>query len=280
MNSGNPLEKFGNKKLNNVNNNIENRNHNSNTIMKRTSRKTSNEESISSSRDIGRQINYFSREPNESVNSSKKNINLNVTPREMVNTFNEKLDLNKENDISHIKTGNNLNPITETRNRFEEEEKSINKKSIIRKFNSPRKNNNNHQVISEKEKRTILEHFRKLYSFEKDKKERNHMSAHSADKQLQSFPLISQFNKVNILKSNKKDQDSYSKIEYPNFNKTLSIFNSRNNKNINLDNIEDNVNKNQKNSMFRCSIYSNLMPSNSQFYKKSKNSGNFDWHSV
>lgn len=250
--------------------------------MKKSRRKYLNEVNhTSNSSDFFKQVN-FGKDPNESGQASRRHTNLNITPMDIVTNFNEKMDLNNNHyyENTPLRTSNNvnanLNPISETRYKIDEDdEKYSPRRSLSKGFGSPSRKFNNiaSQQISEKEKRTILEHYRKLYSFKKVKSDKNSPSENVNNK-ISSFPLI-----------NTRNKQINKKVEYPNINlenknlntnnshdvnnkfKTASIFYDNKNKYVKT---EDNSNNNLKNNMFRSSIYSNLMPTNSNFYKSKK----------
>lgn len=297
MNGGNTLETLGNLKNSNTNNqmpdishnsrennyyatNTSHRNQNNNNLhrssyqtnFRRNKKISSDNDTTSNSSDLFKQI-YFAKDANESGQASKRYTNLNITPMDIVTTFNEKLDNNNEHTPSKNLTNNiNLNPINETKYKKEEDENRYSpRRSISKNFASPKKFNNSIQHgISDKEKRTILEHYRNLYSFKKTSPSKNSPNRTINDKKLSMFPLI---NKKNINNTNNPyhTQNNFS------INNAAKIQDNMNNnymlnegKKKNLDDIEQNFNSTQKNSMFRSSIYSNLMPTYNKFYKKKR----------
>jgi len=208
-----------------------------------------------------------------------------MTPMDIISSFNEKLEFNNNNynnQHTPIRTSNNinnanLNPISETKNKLEEDDfKFSPKRSMSKKFSSPRKFNNNQQnshEISEKEKRTILEHYRKLYSFKNPSPIKNSPSQKNK-KNISSFPLISNndgqnIKKLNCLQDNVNDKINFGSSKNINNFKTTSLFYESKNQISNE--ADENFYSTQKNSMFRSSIYSNLMPSGKNGFKKKRN---------
>jgi hypothetical protein len=230
----------------------------------------------SNSADSIKQVN-FGKDTNDSGYGSKRNPNVNMNSTDMFTNYNEKMDFNHNhnNETNQIRTTNNnanLVPISETRyNIDEDEEKHSRRKSITKTFGSPKRNTNSHHQMGEREKRTILEHYRKLYSFKKENTIKSN-SSQIEKKTISNFPLIRGGNN----QYNKKTDTNVIKIESNNFNnkkdsnnkfRTTSIQFDSKNRYIEEDN---NINNVQKNSLFRSSIYSSLMPTNANFYKNKK----------
>jgi len=192
-----------------------------------------------------------------------------MNPMDIVNSFNEKMDsTNNYGDSTPLRTANNnsnLIPISETKNKLDEEDDKFSPRRTLSKgFASPRKNGSQIQVgISEKEKRAILEYYRNLYSFKKPNIIKNNPTSYS-DKKFPSFPLIIPQNKHNLTKIKKK-LDNIPLISYENQHlKTTHLF--YDNENKNSDEIEtEKFNTTKKKSMFRSSIFSNLMPNGNAF---------------
>lgn len=276
----NNQEHSNNKENQNNSSNAYNMNSNqTNNMHKRSTKKAFNDaNSNSNSSELLRQVN-FAKDPNESGHVSRKYTNLNITPMDIVTTFNEKVDLNQNNqnyEQTTIRTSNNNNanliPISETKNKIDEDDVLSPRRSMSKGFGSPRKfNNQASQGISDKEKRTILEHYRNLYSFKKVSPNKSSPSQ-NFNMKMSSFPLISQNQKHNIRKSNFNNNninnENTAGNTQANYNREANIYNTNSNFSENKNFENDNFNATQKNSMFRSSIYSNLMPTGTQFYKK------------
>ncbi len=284
-NGGNTLDTLNNEKKNNTEhiNNKENQNNTSHVnytntnqtynIKKRTNKKNiTDASSTSNSSELLRQVNFV-KDPNESGQVSRRYTNLNITPMDIVTTFNEKVDVNQNYDQTPIKTSNNINanliPISETKNKLDEDDVISHRRSISKRFGSPKKfNNQASQVISDKEKRTIIEHYRNLYSFKKVSPNKNTPSE-IVNNKIYSFPLISQNQKPNQKKCNLSyNNENTAGNTNANSNREAIPYKTISNFSDNKNFEQDNFNATQKNSMFRSSIYSNLMPTGAQFFKK------------
>lgn len=248
--------------------------HNQKNIKKSTRKNLIEINSSTNSSDFFKQANY-EKDPKDSFNLTRKYTNANVTPMDIVTTFNEKSDLNNNNnDNSPGKTSNNgianLNPISETKNKLDEDDDKYSPRRTISKgMGSPRKfNSNATNGISSKEKRAILEHYRNLYSFKKQSPSKTTPSFNHT-KNNPSFPMISQYNKNPKRNPHIGHNNDFTNIDNNKHSttiKTTSLFHESGNKDN--DASDRNFNSTQKNSMFRSSIYSNLMPTNNKDYKK------------
>lgn len=305
MNGANALESLGNGKINekhDVNNkdkNFNNKNihtnlnssHNYvpnnnhvNNLKKSTKKNLIEVNSSINSSDFIKQINN-QKDQNESIQITRKQTNVNVTPMDMVTSFNEKLDLNNYNNELNtvVKTSNNnnpnLNPISETKYKHDEDDiKYSPRKTISKNFGSPRKfNSTASTVMTDKEKRAVLEHFRNLYSFKKQSPTKNSpttQKSNNINRVISSFPLISQYAKKDKFYANEKtignNNDIVNNSTNKNMftNKTSTLFYESKNKNS-FD-YEENLISTKKNSMFRSSIYSNLMPTNSKEFSNKR----------
>ena len=289
MNGGNTLDTLGNDKnhKNDHTKNKENQNNTSNIYFsnnkhtknfpKKSTRNIFNDTSSNSS-ELQRQANYV-KDPNESGQVSRKYANLNITPMDIVTSFNEKNDYNQNNqnyENNNVKTSNNnanLIPISETKNKLDEEDAFSSRRSLSKGIGTIRKfNNHNSQIISDKEKRTILEHYRNLYSFKKVIPNETSPSS-NLNKKITPFPLILEDHKHNFGKSNLNNN-----FENPIVNNQAN-FNTKfnpciTNFSLNKNDEEDIFYVPQKNSMFRSSIYSNLMPTSTKFFKKGNPNNN------
>lgn len=268
------------KKLNNVNKSNNNFfNNNQSNLRKSTKKHFIEVNSSVYSTDFSKQKNH-GKDQNESVQITRKYSNINLTSMNMATTVNEKFDLNninQKNEYSTVKSSNNINlnliPISETKDKFDEEEyKYSPRKTTSKGLGSPRNfNNTASTIMSEKEKRAVLEHFHNLYSFKKPNPSKNSPSQNQT-KMIPSFPMISQNNK-------KMNKNKFLSYEMTNSNqdlnknaissKTSSLYFESKQKNS-YDFEEDPIST-QKNSMFRSSIYSNLIPTNFKELKNKKN---------
>lgn len=290
MNGGNTLDTLGNDKnhKNDHPKNKENQNNTSNIYFsisnqtnnfpKKSTRKIFNDTSSNSSK-LHRQANNV-KDPNETGQVSRKYTNLNITPMDIVTSFNEKIDYNQNNqnyENNNVKTSNNNNanliPISETKNKLDEEDAFSSRRSLSKGFGTIRKfNNNNSQIISDKEKRTILEHYRNLYSFKKVRPNETSPSS-NLNKKITPFPLIFEHHKHNLGKSNLNNNFENPIVNsQANLNTKLNPY--KTNFSLNKNDDEDIFNATQKNSMFRSSIYSNLMPTSTKFFKKGNPNNN------
>lgn len=257
------------------------------------------------------------RDLNESIYTSNRKKDMNTTNFELnnnnsnmeksgYNNFNEfnNKNNNNENIIINETPGRknhfkNLKQINESK-KCEEDEGLMEKEKvkIIKRSSSSSKNygtakrfNSNNYIshISEKEKRTILEHYRNLYSFKKHAVNNNSKLSEFENNIInksKNFPLFPNINNNNNNFQNFNNTQAAGFLSTRNNNNFSANFNSNNNNlTTNSENLgteannnlaarispEKQINKIEKNSMFRSSIYSNLMPKNSN----SKNKKNF-----
>ena len=176
------LDSFGCK-----GNNTDNQNKD---LKGKSSKKNIEEINSNNTSDFYKQNNNLNKDPNESGNNSRKHQTSNVTPMDVNNTFND----NNYNETP-IKTTNNQNlmQINESRKQEEEDDKFHKRKSsVLKNYSSPKRFNNSTSSITEKEKRTILEHYRNLYSFKKTSNNKlSPINNKANDKKFPFFPVIS-----------------------------------------------------------------------------------------
>lgn len=244
MNGSKALDAIGSKS-----NNQENQNKKKDTKDKNLKTSQTKEINILSTSDFYKPNNNLNKETNESTGNLRYKHQSSTLSGEG-NAHNEN-NMNYEIHATPIKKKSslkNLMQINESHKQEEyEEDKNIRKKSsFLGNFTSPKRFNNTN-LISEKEKRTILEHYRSIYSFKKNSNNKLSETSKKTDKKFPFFPVITNEGRTSLRNSINLpiNQDTI---------RTQSTFVDR----ISPDEKEG-ISINQKNSMFRSSIYTNLM---------------------
>jgi hypothetical protein len=242
------------------------------------------EDNQNSITDFYKQNQNFNKEQNDTMNNTAKkrsNTYFNGGVAE-TGVFSSDFNQNTYDQMTTpVKNSNpqNLMQINES-NKYEEEDDKYfrrDRKSTYNNiFTSPKRITNT--IITEKEKRTILEHYRTIYSLNKNSHSKLFDSNKKSEKKFPFFPVVSGQAGFNSLRN------SMNILPNPNQEniKKQTIFVDR----ISPDN-KDTISSSQKNSMFRSSIYTNLMSNttknnfnntntkientmNSSFYKNNK----------
>jgi hypothetical protein len=251
MNGSKSLDTFGSK-----GNNQESQNKNKDT--KGRMKKKEEEINPNSTTDFYKQTNNL-KDTDDSANNSKKLRSTYFSGGAGDtghNNFNDN-NININYDINSTPQKNpnaqNLMQINESNKQDEEEDKFYKRKgsNFMNIFNSPTKKFNTNHNITDKEKRTILEHYRNMYSIKKSSNMKiSDTNIKPTDKKFPFFPVISGQGGINNIRTtlatngndNMKTQSNFTDRISPDQKETIST--------------------SQKNSMFRSSIYTNLMSNN------------------
>jgi hypothetical protein len=270
MNGSKSLDTFGNKGTNQDKNKYKEK--------KGKNIKNSNEEiNIFSTSDFYKTNNLNKENDEFEINNSKKIQNIDSITSNYNNDNN--INMNYEINSTPEKKSNtkNLMQINESHKHEEEEDKNHkgirNSISYNKGFNNAKKFSNiSISNISEKEKRSILEHYRNTYSIKKTSNNKlSEVNKKIDDKKFPFFPYVSgqgqsqfqaqaqaqtqsQFNGLNTIRSS------------INLNSPLNNENNNNNNNRTQSNFMDGISQDEdesisgnKKSMFRSSIYTSLM---------------------
>jgi hypothetical protein len=259
MNGSKSLDTFGNK-----GNNQDAQNKTKD--IKGRLKKKEEEINPNSTSDFYKQNNNLNKDTDESANVTKKQRSsyFSTGGDNGNNNFNDN-NINTNYDINSTPQKNanpqNLMQINESNKQDEEEDKFYKRKggsTFSNIFNSPKKHYSTNN-ITDKEKRTILEHYRNMYSFKKSSNQKiSETNIKPTDKKFPFFPVISGQGGINNIRSTINLQTNNDNMN------TQSNFNDR----ISPD-AKETMSSSQKNSMFRSSIYTNLMSNktNSNFNK-------------
>jgi hypothetical protein len=283
MNGSKSIETFGNK----GNNQDKNKEKDKDKDKKGKNIKKSNEEiNTFSTSDFYKTDDNQNKENNQfGINNSKKHENDSINNQ---NINNNNMNINVNYDFHATpekkKTSKNLMQINESQKQEEEEDRNY---KGIRNYNSYNKSFNNikrfsnisNTNISEKEKRSILEHYRNTYSIKKTSNNKTSESNYKLEeKKFSFFPSISGQNQnQNHFQFQIQNQPNSQSLSQSQFNGLNTLKNSINlnqpinnennlNNNRTQSNLSDGISQEENESisgnkklMFRSSIYTSLM---------------------